>query len=754
MHVHVLGTVEADVGGRRIALGGGKPRALLAMLALHAGETVSADRLIEGLWGEETPATAAKTLQVYVSQLRKALAAAGGEGEIVTHGHGYVLGIRDDECDAQRFERLVADGAPREALALWRGPALADVTEPFAAPEARRLEERRLDALEMAIDADLAAGRHAEVVAELEALVAAHPLREGLHRQRMLALYRAGRQAEALEAYREARRVLVDEIGIEPGPELRSLHEAILRQDPALEGRTPPRRAEPAVRRTFVGRERELAELAGAGGRPRAPADAAPDRWRAGDRQEPPRRQASSLAAARGRGCYGAAAGRRAAPRPTGRGRRPCAPTCATWIRRTSAGFSGRARPTSRRCCRSSTACSRSCRRRRRSIPTVRASGSSTLSSLPPGGERARPLTVVVDDLHAADAPSMLLLRFLAHELRDARIVIIATYRDAESAPGRSAERDRRRAAREPIARLSGSGVSTVPEVATLHRARSPTRRRRRARDRDPRRDRGQPAFVTELSGCSRGGRLEEAAGAPWGRAPAGDARGDRASPAAPLARLRRLLTRPRSSAGSSGSTCSSRQRALAATSCSTFSTRPWPPACSPTCRARRPVRFSHALIRDSLYERARPPGAHAAPPPRGRGARARLRPRARAAPRRARPPLLRGRARGDVGKAIDTRGKPRAAAALLAYEEAARHYEMALDALALSRTDEAPRCELLLGLGRRAGPREATPPRGRRRSPGPPTLRASSTRRSSSPVPRSGTAGDSCGSAPAATGA
>ena len=120
----------------------------------------------------------------------------------------------------------------------------------------------------MAIDADLAAGRHAEVVAELEALVAAHPLRERLHRQRMLALYRAGRQAEALEAYREARRVLVDEIGIEPGPELRSLHEAILRQDPELEGRTPPRRAEPAVRRTFVGRERELAELARRARRP------------------------------------------------------------------------------------------------------------------------------------------------------------------------------------------------------------------------------------------------------------------------------------------------------------------------------------------------------------------------------------------------------------------------------------------------------------------------------------------------------
>ena len=135
MQVHVLGTVEADVGGRRIALGGGKPRALLAMLALHAGETVSADRLIEGLWGEETPATAAKTLQVHVSQLRKALAAAGGEGEIVTHGHGYLLGIREDECDAQRFERLVADGAPREVLTAERIAAVFGV-EAFIADDA------------------------------------------------------------------------------------------------------------------------------------------------------------------------------------------------------------------------------------------------------------------------------------------------------------------------------------------------------------------------------------------------------------------------------------------------------------------------------------------------------------------------------------------------------------------------------------------------------------------------------------------
>jgi DNA-binding SARP family transcriptional activator len=234
MDVRVLGPLEVSVEGRPVALGGGKPRALLTMLALHADAVVSSDRLIEGLWGEEPPATAAKMLQVYISQLRKALAAAGGATEIVTRGHGYELHLAGGDVDVRRFERLLAGGAAREALALWRGPALVDVAdEPFAAAEARRLEELRLDAVELAIDGDLAAGRHREVIGELEALASEHPLREKLHAQRMLALYRAGRQAEALGAYRDARRVLVEEIGIEPGPELRELERRILAQDPA-----------------------------------------------------------------------------------------------------------------------------------------------------------------------------------------------------------------------------------------------------------------------------------------------------------------------------------------------------------------------------------------------------------------------------------------------------------------------------------------------------------------------------------------
>ena len=265
MEIRVLGPVEVSAGGRPVAIGAGKPRALLAMLALHEGSAVSTDRLVEGLWGDEPPATAAKMVQLCVSQLRKALAGADGGAEIVTRGRGYELRLGSDGLDARRFERLVAGAMPREALALWRGGPLADVAdEPFAAAEIRRLEELRLTALELAFDQDLAAGRHREVVGELDALVAGEPMRERLHVQRMLALYRSGRQVEALDAYRDVRRALVDAVGVEPGPELRRLHEAILRQDPALDPpaadavELPP---ELDARTPLAGREAELDAL-------------------------------------------------------------------------------------------------------------------------------------------------------------------------------------------------------------------------------------------------------------------------------------------------------------------------------------------------------------------------------------------------------------------------------------------------------------------------------------------------------------
>jgi WD40 repeat protein/DNA-binding SARP family transcriptional activator len=273
MQIRVLGHLEATADDRPVSLGGAKQRAVLAMLGLEANHTVTADRLIEGLWGEEPPRSAAKMVQTYVWRLRAALANGGG-AEILTHGRGYELRIDRDCVDVCRLERLVSDaaraaaagepgGAAREALALFRGSPLADLAdEPFANAEIRRLEELRQTAAELAIEADLAAGGHQEVVAEIEALLAEHPLRERLHAQRMLALYRCGRQAEALAAYRDARRTLIDEIGVEPAPELRRLHDAILRQDPSLDVqprvRELPRELDAAAAPPLIGRAGEL----------------------------------------------------------------------------------------------------------------------------------------------------------------------------------------------------------------------------------------------------------------------------------------------------------------------------------------------------------------------------------------------------------------------------------------------------------------------------------------------------------------
>jgi DNA-binding SARP family transcriptional activator/WD40 repeat protein len=273
----LLGPTEVTDGDGPVRLGEGRQRAVLALLLLHRNEPVSSDRLIDALWGETPPPTAAKVLQNNIRTLRRALGDREGR-RLQTHGHAYALVVDDRELDVDRFEQLAHDGGDalahdrpadaaarlRAALALWRGPALADVAyEAFAQPEIARLEEARTDALERRIDADLALGRHADVVSELDALVVRHPLREHLRAQRMLALYRCGRQADALEAFRDARRTLVEDVGVEPGTELRGLHEAILRQDAALDLRrtTLPRELDAAELPAMVGRERELAWL-------------------------------------------------------------------------------------------------------------------------------------------------------------------------------------------------------------------------------------------------------------------------------------------------------------------------------------------------------------------------------------------------------------------------------------------------------------------------------------------------------------
>ncbi|HEU0304759.1 MAG TPA: BTAD domain-containing putative transcriptional regulator [Gaiellaceae bacterium] len=259
----VLGPLEVLVGGRSVGLGGLRQRTLVVLLLLRANEAVSRDRLIDDLWGAEPPATAANALAALVARLRRSLPAE----TLVTAPGGYELRVEPEALDLHRFERLVEEGSGalaggepnraaellRSALALWRGPALADFRyEAFAQPAITRLEELRLAALESRIDADLALGRHLDLVSELQSLVLEHPLRERLRGQLMLALYRAGRQAEALEAYRDARRVLVEELGIEPGPGLQELEGAILRQDPQLRGQEAAPAQPPSARAILV----------------------------------------------------------------------------------------------------------------------------------------------------------------------------------------------------------------------------------------------------------------------------------------------------------------------------------------------------------------------------------------------------------------------------------------------------------------------------------------------------------------------
>ena len=250
----VLGPLEALADGAPIKLGGSRPRAVLAVLLLHSGQVVSTSRLIDGVWAEDPPDTAANVVQGYVSQLRKEL----GRETIETREPGYLLRMDHDSLDLHRFETLVSDGTEllergraqdaavllRESLALWRGPALADVAdEGVLRQAAARLDELRLVALERRIQADLACGRHTELVGELEALATEYPLRERPRALQMLALYRCGRQADALAAYRTARATLVEQLGIEPGAELQELERAILQHDPALDLGPTRRRA-------------------------------------------------------------------------------------------------------------------------------------------------------------------------------------------------------------------------------------------------------------------------------------------------------------------------------------------------------------------------------------------------------------------------------------------------------------------------------------------------------------------------------
>ena len=264
----LLGPLEAVDDGKTLPLGSGRQRALLALLLLHRNEVLSVDRIVDALWGGTPPPTAPKIVQVYVSGLRKAL----GDDRLTTQRPGYMLRVEPGELDVERVEELrneAREAKPkraaellRAALATWRGEPLADLAyDSFAQLEIGRLEELRVACLEERVEQDLAAGRHAALVGELEALVAEHPFRERFRGQLMLALYRSGRQAEALDAYQVGRRLLSDELGLEPGEVLKSRQRAMLAHDASLnlaveqvaapeaptDLRTPPPMPEPIV---------------------------------------------------------------------------------------------------------------------------------------------------------------------------------------------------------------------------------------------------------------------------------------------------------------------------------------------------------------------------------------------------------------------------------------------------------------------------------------------------------------------------
>jgi DNA-binding SARP family transcriptional activator len=469
MEIRVLGPFEVRDGDRIVELGGGKQSALLADLAIHRGEPLAADRLIDDLWGEHPPATAAKTLQALVSRLRRAL----GRDAIVTTGGGYVLGDAIS-TDSERLEALLRDDAAADALALFRGRPLADFAyDDFAQSEMARLEELRLTALEQRVEHDLAAGRHAQLVPELEALVREHPLRERLRGQLMLALYRSGRQADALDAYQSARTTLVDELGIEPRPELRELHQAILRQDPSLApAPAVPQAAEPPLR-AFVGRERELGELVSA--LDRAHAGVGSIFLVTGEPGIGKSRLAEELAwQARTRGA------RVLVGRSWEAGG---APAYWPWVE----ALRTYVRNIDREALKADLGADASqlvqivpeLSELIPDLPLAEAGDSESArfrlfdavrSFLRNASARA-PIVLVLDDLHAADEPSLLLLRFVARDLADVHVLVVALYRDVDPTPRDALAELLAEVTREPATRrvaLVGLSEAAVAEYVAL----------------------------------------------------------------------------------------------------------------------------------------------------------------------------------------------------------------------------------------------------------------------------------------------
>ena len=468
----ILGTLEVDDGDRRVDVGGARQRALLTILLLRRGEAVTADRLIDELYAGDPPPTAAKSLHAHVSRLRKAL----GDGtRLRTEAGGYALRVDPGELDADRFAASLGSARAclsddpeaalatlEQALSLWRGPPFGDLGyTDFVQAELARLEELRLCCLEERFEAGLALGRHAELLPELEGLVAANPLRERLRSQQMLALYRSGRQAEALHAYQDARQTLVAELGLEPGPALQALERAILNHDPSLD--PPQTGSEPApvhagrlAAGAFVGRTPELATLEA------ALADAEAGRGRlvvlAGEAGIGKSRLADELASrAKRRGvhiawgrCWQAGG----------------APAYWPWIQALRT-FVRELDPEVLR-----ERLGRGATELRHLLPELGELFPHDPAPPPLGNEvdrfrlfeataaflravaRDRPVLLVLDDVHAADASSLLLLEFVTTELADAAVLVLAAYREPDVEPG-----DATHAALNDITRLASSRI-------------------------------------------------------------------------------------------------------------------------------------------------------------------------------------------------------------------------------------------------------------------------------------------------------
>ena len=514
MDFRILGPLHISRDGRPLSLGGHRQMVLVGLLLLHANEVISAERIIDVLWGETPSATARKALQIYVSRLRQAL----GAGVLETRAPGYLIRVPDGELDAQRFERLLAQGKQalatgdpgraaallRMALGLWRGPALADVMdEPFAQAEAGRLEELRLFCLEERIEADLALGRHAGLVGELEVLTDRHPYREGLSGRLMLALYRSGRQAEALDVYRRSRERLVDELAIEPGPELRSLASRVLNQDPSLVWTAPSATASEVIAPTgaFVGRKRELAELRrglddiqrGHGslflisGEPGIGKTALTDQLAAGVAERDARVLSGRCWESGGAPAYWpwvqclrtlvreSEPGRLAAQLGVG------AADLAEIVPELRELSPDLPRPLST------------------DAEGLRFRLFDSITTLLREEARTKPIVLILEDLHAADASSLLLLRFVARTLTDTRLLIIATTRGGEQMAIESFAATLAELARSHRFHHIRLGGLTREEVADLVAATSDGAAPEALVDRIYTRTDGHPFFVGEI---------------------------------------------------------------------------------------------------------------------------------------------------------------------------------------------------------------------------------------------------------------